>query len=351
MTIAAIIVYMNKSKLLLLLSGFLISLVLTISCSQAPQTSKPNNPTPEAAIVIGYSNWAGWLPWAIAEQEGMFAKNNVNVVLKWFDGYLDSVEALAAGQLDGNCQTFNDTISFAADAINGEVAILVNDNSAGNDKIIVAQEINTMEDLKGKKVAVEAGIVNDFLLTLALESEGMKREDVEIMPLETAAAVAAFASGQVDAVGAFSPFWLTALKREGAKELISSAEFPGAIPDLLVVSQKMIDEQPKQAQALVNTWYDVMDFIAQNPERADKIMAARADVTIDELQLFQAGTKMFTIEDNLEAFSDGESMKHLPYAALQIAEFMIEVGFIPQAPDLTKILDKQFVQAYAAAAK
>ncbi len=344
----------NRRKLLSLLSVFCLSLVLTISCSQSPQSflesNNQNSPSGDA-IVIGYSNWAGWWPWAIAEKEGMFAKNNVNVEMKWFDGYLESMQAFAAGQLDGNCQTLNDTISFATDSVNGQVAILVNDNSAGNDKIIVTEDINKIEDLRGKKVAVEEGVVDDFLLTLALESKGMKREDVEIIPLETGAAAAAFASGQADAVGAFPPFWLTALKREGSKELISSKEFPGAIPDLLVVSQKLIDEHPDKAQALVNTWFDVMDFMAQNPEKADEIMAERADVTVEELQLFKEGTKMFTIEDNLKAFSDGNNMKHMPFAAQKMAKFMIDVGFITEVPDLTKILDDRFVKAYAEAAK
>ncbi|MBE9047410.1 ABC transporter substrate-binding protein [Pleurocapsales cyanobacterium LEGE 10410] len=342
---------MNRRKILSLLSLVCLSLILTISCSQTPQSSTSTTSTTaqDEAIVIGYSNWAGWWPWAIAEREGMFAKNNVNVEMKWFDGYLESMEAFAAGQLDGNCQTLNDTISFAKNAVNGEVAILVNDNSAGNDKIIVAEGINKIEDLKGKKVAIEEGVVDDFLLTLALQSKGMKRDDVEIIPLETGAAAAAFAAGQADAVGAFPPYWLTALKREGSKELISSAQFPGAIPDLLVVSQKLIDEQPDKAQALVNTWYDVLDFMEQNPARADQIMAERADVTVEELQLFKKGTRMFTIEDNLEAFSDGDSMKHMPYAAQRMAEFMVDVGFIPEAPDLTTILDDRFVRAYAEA--
>lgn len=346
---------MKRRKLLSLLSVFCLSLVLTISCSQTPQSSEPNTAETPAntassntpAIVIGYSNWAGWWPWAIAESEGLFAKNGVNVELKWFDGYLASMEAFAAGQLDGNCQTLNDTISFADSAVNGEVAVLVNDNSAGNDKIIVTEDINTVEDLKGKKVAVEEGVVDDFLLTLALQEKGMSRDDVEIVNLETGAAAAAFASGQTDAVGAFPPFWLTALKREGSKELISSKDFPGAIPDLLVVSQKLIDEQPAQVQALVNTWFDILDFMAQNPERADEIMAQRADVTVEELQLFKEGTKMFTIEENLEAFSDGDNMKHMPFAAKKMSQFMLDVGFIESAPDLTKILDDQFVKAYA----
>lgn len=346
---------MNRRKLLSTLSVFFLGLVLTISCSQIPQApdsgTDSNAPTANAPtgdkIVIGYSNWAGWWPWAIAEQEGLFTKNDVNVEMKWFDGYLESMEAFAAGQLDGNCQTLNDTISFAKDAVNGEVAILVNDNSAGNDKIIVAEDINKVEDLKGKKVAVEEGVVDDFLLTLALESKGMKRDDVEIVPLETGAAAAAFASGQADAVGAFPPFWLTALKREGSKELISSKEFPGSIPDLLVVSQKLIDTNPKQAQALVNTWFDILDFIEKNPEKADEILATRADVTVEELQLLKKGTKIFTIEENLEAFSDGETMKNMPFAAKKMAKFMVDVNFIPQAPDLTKVLDDQFVKAYA----
>lgn len=340
----------SKRKLISLLSIFILSLLLVISCSQNPQPSgSVTSDAPEGeAIVIGYSNWVGWWPWAIAEQEGLFAKNNVNVEMKWFDGYLESMEALAAGQLDGNCQTLNDTISFAADAVNGEVAVLVNDNSAGNDKIIVAEDINSIEDLAGKKVAVEEGVVDDFLLTLALQSKGMARSDVEIVPLETAAAATAFASGQVDAVGAFPPFWSIAFKRKGSKELISSAEFPGAIPDLLVVTQKLIDEQPDKVQALVNTWFDVLDFMEQNPERADEIMAEIADVSVEELQLFKEGTKIFTIEDNLEAFSDGDSMKHLPFAARQIADFMVSVDFISQPPDLTKIFDDRFVKAYAA---
>ncbi|MEO0835983.1 MAG: aliphatic sulfonates ABC transporter substrate-binding protein, partial [Cyanobacteria bacterium J06642_3] len=45
----------------------------------------------------------------------------------------------------------------------------------------------------------------------------------------------------------------------------------------------------------------------------------------------------------------GDSMKHMPFAARQMADFMISVDFIPEAPDLTKILDDQFVKAYAAA--
>ena len=50
---------------------------------------------------------------------------------------------------------------------------------------------------------------------------------------------------------------------------------------------------------------------------------------------------------NLEAFSPGDNMTHMPFAAQKIADFIVKVGFIEQAPDLTKILDAQFVKTLA----
>jgi NitT/TauT family transport system substrate-binding protein len=326
------------------------SLVLAISCASPPApetTADTPDASSEAPIVIGYSSWPGWWPWAIAEEEGLFTANGLNVELRWFDSYIASMEALAAGQLDGNSQTLNDTISFAADSVNGEVAVLVNDNSAGNDKIIVSEEINTIADLKGKKVAVEEGVVDDFLLALALEDAGMSRDDVEIVGMDTGDAAAAFASGNVDAVGAFPPFWAIALEREGSKELISSAEFPGAIPDLLVVTQTLIDQKPEVVQGLVKTWFDILAFMEANPEQADAIMATRAGVSPEDFEQFKAGTKIFSIEDNLKAFSPGETMEHMPFAAEKMAEFMVGVGFIPEAPPLDTLFDDTFVKAYA----
>ncbi|WP_008308646.1 ABC transporter substrate-binding protein [Leptolyngbya sp. PCC 6406] len=347
---------MNRRSFIPLFLAFCCSLLVTISCTpQSPDSANtPAEPTTEAPsgqpIVMGYSSWAGWWPWAIAEAEGLFEKNGANVELIWFDGYLESMQALAAGQLDANCQTLNDTISFADEAVNGEVAVLVNDNSAGNDKVIVAEDINTVADLAGKTVALEEGVVGDFLLNLALEEEGLTRDQVTIQNLETGAAATAFAAGQVDAFAGWVPFWETALQREGSKELTSSAAFPGAIPDLLVVTQTLIDEKPDQVQALVNTWFDILTFMEENPEEANAIMAQRASVSDEDFERYLEGTRFFTIEENLEAFSPGDSMVHMPYAAERMTEFMVEVGFIPEAPDLDAVLDDQFVQAYADAA-
>ena len=336
-------------KIWFLAISLLLSFAIATNWHKIPSKASSNSSqNPKPAVVIGYSNWAGWWPWAIAESEGLFTKNEANVELKWYDNYSKSMEDLASGYIDGNCQTLNDTISFVVDAVKGEVAVLVNDNSAGNDKIVAAAGIDGIKDLKNKRVAVEAGVVDDFLLTLALEKEGMSRDDVQIIDIETGAAAEAFVAGQADAVGAFPPFWLNALQRKGSKEIASSKDFPGAIPDLLVVTQELIKEQPEQVQALIDTWFDILQFMSDRPAQADKILADRAGVSYKEFQLFKEGTKIFTLEENLEAFSKGDNMKHLPYAAFKISDFLVnKLKSIDKEPNLSKILNQNFIKEYA----
>jgi NitT/TauT family transport system substrate-binding protein len=342
-------------KIWLIAIALLLSFLVTTNWHKIPtiasrdsDSGSSNNQNIQYPLVIGYSNWAGWWPWAIAESEGLFAKNNVQVELRWYDNYSDSLKALASGTIDGNSQTLSDTISFAQNAVKGEVIVLVNDNSAGNDKIIAAEGIEQIKDLKAKKVVIEAGVVDDFLLTLALEREGMSRDDVQIIDIETGAAVEAFVARQGDAVGAFPPFWLTALKRKGAREIVSSADFPGAIPDLLVVTSELVEQHPKEVQALIDTWFDVLDFMAKYPNMADEIMARQAGVDPQRLQLFKAGTKMFTLVDNVKAFSKGNNIEHLPYAVVKTSDFL-ERNFqsTNKKPNLSTVLNSDFIEAKA----
>ncbi len=341
-----------KFRTLVSLSAvFLFSLFVTVSCTaQQNSTSSTGSSSTTAPIQMGFSAWPGWIPWQVAQEEKLFAANKVQVDLKWFDGYLDSINALTAGQLDANTQTLNDTISSVAAGAD-QVIVLVNDNSTGNDKIIVREGINNIADLKGKKVAAEEGTVDHFLLLQGLRKAGLTQADIDFQPLETGAAAAAFASGQVDAVGVFAPFTTQALKRVGSKELFSSKDFPGAIPDHLVVSRQMIEQRSPDVQALVNTWFATLDFIAANPEKAYQTMAQRAGVSVEEYKQYDAGTRIFTIEDNLKAFSPGKDMTSLSFAASEISNFLVGAKLAKQAPDLSKMFDDRFVKAYAAAQK
>lgn len=326
----------------------LASFALLVSCSN-PASQSPNG-AGVPGVKLGFSAWPGWFPWQVAQEQKIFANKSINVDLKWFDGYLESINALNANQLDANSQTLNDTISSIAGGAD-QVIVLVNDNSTGNDKIIVRDGITSVAGLKGKKVAAEEGTVDHFLLLLGMEKAGLKPSDITFVPLETGKAAAAFVAGQVDAVGVFAPFTVEALKRKDSKELFSSKEFPGAISDHLVFSRKFVNEHPDRVQTMVDSWFATMDYIKANANPSIEIMAKRANVSIADYKDYNTGTKIFTIDENIKAFQSGTDMTSLPFAAEQLSKFLTQVGLSKTKPDLSKLFDDRFVKAYAAKAR
>lgn len=64
-----------------------------------------------------------------------------------------------------------------------------------------------------------------------------------------------------------------------------------------------------------------------NQAKAYEIMAKRAGVSVAEYQAYNAGTKIFTLEENVQAFNPGNNMTSLRYAAEEISKFLVESGF------------------------
>ena len=314
------------------------------------------SPTPAAApsapegkpITLGFSAWPGWFPWQVAQEKGLFAKNGLNVNLKYFDSYTDSLNALSSGVIDANSQTLNDTVASLSGGANLKI-VLTNDNSTGNDKIIAKPGINSIADLRGATVAVEQGTVDHYLIELALAQAGLTDKDIKLVPMLTDAAAAAFVSGQVDAVGVFAPFTTTALQRQGSRAIATSAEFPGAIPDHLVVTAAMAKDRPKDVQALVNTWFDTLKWIKDNHDEAVAIMAKRGGVSTADYGTYDTGTTIFTLQQNIDAFTAGTTPDHLNYQANKIADFLVGTGLAAKKPNLDGVLDSTYVNATAKA--
>jgi NitT/TauT family transport system substrate-binding protein len=313
--------------------------ILVAAPAQAAKTDK---------ITIGYSAWPGWFPLAVADEAGIFKKNGLDVDLKYFADYVASLDAMAAGKLDANTQTLNDTMASVAGG-SKQAIIAVNDNSAGNDAIICDESIKTVADLKGKTIAAEEGVVDHFLLLQGLAKEGLTQDDIDFRGVLTADAAASFASGQFDCVGVFAPFTLQALERSGSHVLFSSKEFPGLIPDHIVVSKKMVAKDPKVAQKIVNAWYDTLAYIDANPDKALKIMADKAELSTADYGDLAKGTKIFSVDEALAAFQAGDTTTSLQYTADLINPFLVKSGLTKKPASLKGLFAPQFTQAYQAA--
>jgi NitT/TauT family transport system substrate-binding protein len=326
----------SRTRLVATTMAAALSAGLLVGC-QKPATQ-------DTPVKVGYSAWPGWFPWKVTEDKKLFEAQGVPVSLQWFDGYLDSINALNAGQLDCNSQTLNDTISSIAGGADLQV-VLQNDFSTGNDQIIAAKEIASVAGLKGKKVAAEEGTVDHFLLLKVLSEAGLSAKDITFVPLETGAAAAAFAAGKVDAAGVYAPFTTQALKRAGSKALSTSKDHPGAISDLLVCRTDFITKNPEKIQKIVDAWFATLKTIKDDPAGTLPILVARSGVSEEEFKAYNAGTTIQTLEENRTNFKPGTSMVHLPFAAEQITTFLVETGLAKTKPDLSKLLNSTFVDA------
>lgn len=278
-----------------------------------------------APLKIGYSDWPGWVAWEIAIQKGWFKDAGVDVKFEWFE-YVPSMEAFAASQLDAVCMTNGDALVTGATGAPSKT-ILLNDISNGNDMIVAKPGIESIKDLKGKKIGVEVGFVDHLLLLKALEKEGLTESDVELVNIPTHETPKAFASGDVDAIGAWQPSSGQALKAvPGSKAIFTSADVPGLIYDVLAVSPSSLSAQAEDWKKVAAVWYKVVDYLYDPATRDDaiKIMASRVNLSPEEYATFIEGTKILKLDEAKKAFVQGAGLDSVYGSNVLVDKFNVD---------------------------
>ena len=290
-----------------------------------------------AEVRVGVSDWTGWVAWYIAEQKGLFKKYGADVKLIWFSNYSDSISALSTGQLDANSQTWSDTLGPLAKGIALKV-VLVNDNSSGNDALIVSPKVRGFADLKGRTIALEQYSVSHFVLFTALSRNGLAPADVKVVNLAAGDAAAAFMGGRVDAAVVWNP-WISQIERSGkGRSLFTSKDMPGLIPDLLVAQSKSLQAKRKDFVGMIKAWFDVEAFVRQNPDEAIRIMAKVVGLKADDYKVFVPGTRFFDATANRDAF-DAKSPRSLVAVAPVIGSFLVANKLMDRQPDAAQGVD------------
>lgn len=279
-----------------------------------------SNATAAEPLKIGYSDWPGWVALEVGIEKGWFKQAGVEVKFEWFD-YVASMDAFAAGKLDGVTMTNGDALVTGATGAKS-VMILMNDFSNGNDMIIGKPGITSIKQLKGKKIGVEIGFVGHLLLLNALEKNGLSETDVELLNVPTNETPQVLASGDVDAIVAWQPNSGMALTLvPGSKAIYTSADEPGLIYDLLAVSPQSYSARKDEWEKVIKVWYRIVDYI-KNPETFDdaiKIMASRVGLKPVEYKNFVKGTKILTLDEAKRYFKKGKDFDSL-YGSTKIAD-------------------------------
>jgi NitT/TauT family transport system substrate-binding protein len=273
-----------------------------------------------APLRLGYSDWPGWVAWQIAIDKGWLKQAGLDATFEWFD-YSASMDAYSAGRIDGDFVTNGDALVLGAGGARN-VMIMLTDYSNGNDMIVARPGILSLQDLKGKKIGIEIGLVEHLLLLDGLKKAGMSVDQVTLVNAKTNETPQVLASGQVDAVGAWQPNSGLAMRAlPGAHPVYTSAQAPGLIYDVLAVNPATLATHRADYLRLIQVWGRVVDYIADPNTQADavRIMAARVGLSPEQYQRLLAGTHLIGIAEAKRVFAKGPGLGSL-YGSSQNAD-------------------------------
>jgi NitT/TauT family transport system substrate-binding protein len=290
---------------------------------------------------MGIQPWIGYGPWYVAEDQGYFADNDVNVELTNFNTDDQLNAALAGKKLDGANVATHTALKLISAGVPVTI-VLLEDVSETADAIMASAGIESISDLKGQKVAYEEGTTSDILLNYALEQNGMSIDDIEKVPLPASDAGSALIAGRVPVAVTYEPYLTTALAEdEGVKLLYTAGENPGIIGDVLIVRNDVIENEPEKVQALVDSWGESIDFYDENTKKAQGIIAKAVGATADELSTAFEGVKFYGIAEN-KTLLPGEYRDKTLQDVLDAAR---TAGIIEDEVDTSAVIDSTFVEA------
>ena len=221
---------------------------------------------------ISHTTWVGYGPLYLARDLGIFKEEGVEVELITMEETTLRTAALMGGQVDGSAGTADEyPLYMREDSCLRYVLAL--DESAGGDGIVAINEIKSVADLKGRKVAFNESSVSQFWLNVLLKEAGLSQDDIEMVNMTATDAGTAFVAEQVDAAVTWEPHLTAGKNSAHGHLLIDSSASPGVIIDIIVVRCEVAEKRADDIRAIVRGWNRAIEYWKENPEEANAIMA------------------------------------------------------------------------------
>ncbi|MDQ6731941.1 MAG: aliphatic sulfonate ABC transporter substrate-binding protein [Actinomycetota bacterium] len=317
--------------------------------SQGSASSSGTGPTTTATAIpakaesgtfqMGIEPWLGYGPWQVAKQKGFFTANGINVNISNFTTDDQINAALASGKLDGANIATHTMLRLAAAGL-PITAVLLEDESETADAVLAGPGINSIKDLKGKKVAYEEGTTSDILLHHALAANGMTINDIKKVPIPAADAGAAAIAGKVDAAVTYEPYLTAALQKSKSFRLIYSAsQDPGLVGDVFVVRNDVLKSKPGQIAALLKSWGQSVAYYRSNTADAQAIITKAVGAKPGDLTTAFKGVKIYSLPDNVAQFTGA----YLNKTILDVLQAAKQAGLIKGNVNPGSLIDSAFV--------
>ncbi|RFB12571.1 aliphatic sulfonate ABC transporter substrate-binding protein [Bacillus sp. HNG] len=258
----------------------LLLFVGIVGCSNSSGKASQGNEKPEK-IKLDYAFYSptslvlkefGWAEEAF-EEEGI----EVEFVLS--QGSNKALEFLNSGSVD-----------FGSSA--GAAALMAKANGAPIEAVYIYSKpewtalvankdskIESVSDLKGKKVAATIGTDPYIFLLRALDEEGLSPSDVEIVNLQHGDGAGALSSGQVDAWSGLDPHMARVELETDATLFYRNADFNTY--GTLNVRSEFAEKYPEYVEKVIEVYEKARKWVLENPEEAAEILAKSANIDIE----------------------------------------------------------------------
>ncbi|MDO4522731.1 MAG: ABC transporter substrate-binding protein [Eubacteriales bacterium] len=279
-------------------------------------------------ITMAFCTWTGYAPMFIAQENGFFEEQGLNVDIQVIEDESTYATLITQGSVQFLATAQDPNIKMFANGATSRY-VLSMDASNGADGLVVTDEIQTMDDLAGKTLALDKSASSYYFFLTALENgSSLTEDDIKVMDMgDTTQAGLAFMSGSVDAAIMWEPELSEALESvEGAHTLVTSADYPDTILDSLVVNAKYAEEHPEVVEGVRKAWYASIEFMKENPEEAYKMMASGfEDVTAEDVASDVLGLEFFGEAEN-EELNDASAEESIFTISQKMADFWMEKG-------------------------
>ncbi|MBJ3775969.1 putative urea ABC transporter substrate-binding protein [Acuticoccus mangrovi] len=293
----------------------------------------------EKTYRVGYNIYVGFMPYGWMAETGILdkwaEKYGVKIEMIQVNDYVGGINQFVAGDLDAMAVASMDGLTIpAAGGVDTTIA-LVGDYSNGNDGIL-SKTLDSVTALKGETIHLFELTVSHYLLSRALEENGLSLRDVNTVNITDADIAPAYiGSDEVKHAVAWNPM-LLAMKNgvEGSTMVFDSSSTPEEIVDVMLFHTETVDEDPAFIKAVVGAWYEAMEIMSGGDDAAEKMIAELADMSGGSVEDYKAqldSTKMYyTPAEALEFMTSDQHKTTWDF----VRKFSFEVGlFGESAPD------------------
>jgi NitT/TauT family transport system substrate-binding protein len=297
-----------------------------------------------AQLDIAASNtWWGQVPIMLAIDKGFFKEQGIETDLKNIPASGDRIAALTAGSVAfSNLGRIAAIVEMARG--NKSFYFFANvDDSPGNEGCWARPGFADFKALRGKKVAANTSA--QITMNGLLANAGMTEKDVQFVNLPGGEMAGAIAKGDVDAACVWQPL-LDNVKKAApdGKLLGTDSDTPNykqfgtmASPDIMIISRKLVDEQPELARKLVIAIFKGVEYTNANPEDTANTVAHYFRKEPAEVLAAMKTFKYFG------AVGWEEHMKLHAGQMQFLAQWLYDNGKIPTLPDSAKWENTSFI--------